>query len=234
MTNFKKLDDLGLARKTIVSLLGDHGWQLGEHGEWCKHTNFEQATHAPMMIHIPGLTDKGIVTSKLTEFVDLFPTLIDAARLPTIPQCSEKSSVIDLCLEGNSLMPLVRDPNLSWWKEKAFTQYPRGGSYELPSAMGYSMRTNYFRYTEWVHFLGEPLFQPLWNVSYGTELYDLEKDADENWNRANDPDYLKIRLYLSAQLHAGWRSARKYVTPYRDLKSTHIRNDFAVDLNTTL
>ena len=37
----KELDNLGLANSTIVSFWGDHGWQLGEHGEWCKHTNFE-------------------------------------------------------------------------------------------------------------------------------------------------------------------------------------------------
>ena len=55
------LEDLELADDTIISFWGDHGWQLGEHGEWCKHTNFEVATHAPMMIHIPGRTDKGKV-----------------------------------------------------------------------------------------------------------------------------------------------------------------------------
>ena len=91
---FKELDTLGLTNNTIVSLWGDHGWQLGEHGEWTKHTNFELSTHAPMMIHIPGLTDKGIVTEKLTEFVDLFPTLVDAAWLPPIPLCPEKSQKV--------------------------------------------------------------------------------------------------------------------------------------------
>ena len=56
----------------------------GEHGEWCKHTNFELATHAPMMVHVPGLTDQGIVTEQLTEFVDLYPTLAEAAGLPKV------------------------------------------------------------------------------------------------------------------------------------------------------
>ena len=90
----QELDDLGITDNTIVSFWGDHGWQLGEHGEWCKHTNFELATHAPMMVHVPGLTDKGIVTEKLTEFVDLFPTLVDAAGLPSMPKCPENSSAI--------------------------------------------------------------------------------------------------------------------------------------------
>ena len=75
----KALDDLHLQNNTIISCWGDHAWQLGEHEEWCKQTNFELATHTPMMVHIPGLTDAGIATEQLTEFVDLFPTLVDAA-----------------------------------------------------------------------------------------------------------------------------------------------------------
>ena len=188
-----------------------------------------------MMVRIPGLTDKGIVTEKLTEFVDLFPTLVDAAGLPRVPQCPKESNILsELCTEGDSLMPLVDDPNVPSWKQRVFTQYPRGGRGPLPQAMGYSMRTDHFRYTEWVHFPGRPLFQPFWNVSYGTELYDLKRDPEENWNRADDPDYLEIRLKLSAQLHAGWKVARRDVEPYKQLKTTVMRNDFTIDLNTTL
>ena len=74
-----ELDRLNMSDNTIISFFGDHGWQLGEHAEWCKHTNFDIATHAPMMIRIPGMTDSGITTEKLTEFVDLFPTLVEAS-----------------------------------------------------------------------------------------------------------------------------------------------------------
>ena len=52
------INELGLAEDTIVSFLGDHGWQSGEHGEWTKHTNFELTAHAPLMIAVPGLTDQ--------------------------------------------------------------------------------------------------------------------------------------------------------------------------------
>ena len=61
--------------------------QLGEHGAWCKQTNFELATQAPMMVHIPGKTDDGITTEKLVEMVDLFPTIVEAAGFPPIPLC---------------------------------------------------------------------------------------------------------------------------------------------------
>ena len=57
---------------------------LGEHGEWSKHTNFELCTHAPMMVHVPGLTDNGVSTEALVEFVDLFPTLAEAAGLQEV------------------------------------------------------------------------------------------------------------------------------------------------------
>ena len=60
------LEASGFKDETVVSFWGDHGWQLGEHGEWCKHTNFELATHAPMMIRVPGLTDKGMRTMAYT------------------------------------------------------------------------------------------------------------------------------------------------------------------------
>jgi hypothetical protein len=65
------------------------GWQLGEHGEWCKHTNFNLATNAPMIIHIPGLTDAGITTTTPTEYLDLMPTLAEAAAGIIVPACPE-------------------------------------------------------------------------------------------------------------------------------------------------
>lgn len=86
------LATLGLASNTVVVFVGDHGWQLGEHGEWCKHTNFELATHAPMILSIPGLTNQGLSTEELVEFVDLFPTVVEAIGLPVPPLCPENSS----------------------------------------------------------------------------------------------------------------------------------------------
>ena len=128
------LDRFGLERSTIVSFIGDHGWHLGENGQWTKHTNFEQAVHAPMIIRIPGLTDNGIVTDHPAEFVDLYPTLVDAAELGTLPVCPEDSSHIAVCTEGTSLLPLISG-NHTTGKPYAFSQWPRKGS------MGYTIRT---------------------------------------------------------------------------------------------
>lgn len=197
----QELEDLGLANSTIVSFWGDHGWQLGEHGEWCKHTNFEIAVHAPMMVHIPKLTDKGMSTRKLTEFVDLFPTLVEAAGLPPLPLCPPDSRNITHCVEGSSLLPLIKDSS-TLWKDRVFSQYPRPGP-----TMGYSMRTNKYRYTEWVGFSGPPKYVPFWDKVVGVELYDHDADPEENHNQACNPALQDVIKKLSGQLHAGWRHA---------------------------
>merc|ERR1719353_1545294 len=81
------LEDYDMISNTIVAFWGDHGWQLGEHGEWAKHTNFELAARAPLLVRVPGLTDAGAVSQEYTEHVDLFPTLTEAAAGQVLPRC---------------------------------------------------------------------------------------------------------------------------------------------------
>lgn len=200
-----ELDRLGLSNDTIVSFWGDHGWQLGEHGEWCKQTNFELATHAPMMIHIPGLTDKGIVSEDLTEYVDLFPTLVEAAGLPALELCPENSSNVTLCREGNSLMPLIKSKTTVRWKSRVFSQYPR--QQDQTDIMGYTMRTDKYRYTEWVKFHQAPDYKPDWDQKFGIELYDHTNDPEENVNQVHNPAYESLVKEASEYLHDGWRAA---------------------------
>ncbi|NOZ19584.1 MAG: sulfatase [Planctomycetes bacterium] len=176
-----ELDRLGLAEKTVVILWGDHGWQLGEHGLWCKHTNFETSARAPMICRSPGQKSPGVASNALTEFVDIYPSLCELCGLP-LPEG----------LEGTSFAPLMDEPNRPW-KTAAFSQYPRGGR------MGYSMRTDRYRYTEW-GILGE--------APYARELYDHQTDPGENVNLANQPEHKDLVAKLSRQLHKGWRAAR--------------------------
>merc|ERR1719365_578875 len=82
-----------------------------ENCEWCKKTNFEVAAHAPLILHVPGLTDQGLRSSQLVEFVDIFPTLADAAGFNPLEPCPELSNTSLLCTEGSSLIPLLEDPN---------------------------------------------------------------------------------------------------------------------------
>ena len=215
------LENLGLANNTIISFWGDHGWQLGEHGEWCKHTNFELATHAPMMVRVPGMTDKGVETEQLTEFVDLFPTLVDAAGLQKLPLCPDKSSNVTTCTEGISMIPLIADPKREW-KSAVFSQYPRmivSGNV----VMGYTLRSEEYRYTEWV-FYDTVKYEPIWNQTRGFELYDHLDDPQENVNRINDPKYIDLQKKLSKVLHAGWRAVipKNYMDHYVDNESIDI------------
>ncbi|KAK6192075.1 hypothetical protein SNE40_003619 [Patella caerulea] len=200
----QELNNLGLANTTIVSFWGDHGWELGEHGEWCKETNFENAVHAPMMIQIPGVTDRGIITEQMTEFVDLFPTLVEAAGLSPLPPCPEDSSNTILCTEGTSLMPLVTNPNITL-KEVVFSQYPRKLGDQ--SVMGYTLRTQHYRYTEWAAFTKAPIYKPDWSRLYGMELYNHTGDPEENYNHAYDDSYATLRTMLSSLLRKGWRNS---------------------------
>lgn len=176
------LDHLGLRENTVVVVWGDHGWQLGEHGLWCKHTNFEIAARAPLIISVPGQKHAGAKTEALAEFVDIYPTLCEACGL-TMPDG----------LEGTSLVPVIENPQRSW-KPAAFSQYPRG------NVMGYSIRTDRYRYTEWLPRKG--------GNPVGVELYDHETDPQENVNLAGRPEHKDLVTQLSKQLHAGWRAAQ--------------------------
>ena len=154
-----------------------------------------------MMVHIPGKTDKGIVVEQLTEFVDLFPTLVEAAGFPAIPLCPKDSTKVALCREGASLMPLIENPARKTWKQRVFSQYPRGG------VMGYTMRTDRYRYTQWVKF-DKKTYTPQWEKSVGVELYDHGVDPDENDDVANDKSYEVIAQGLKKLLISGWRNAK--------------------------
>ena len=176
-----ELERLGLADDTIVCMWGDHGWKLGDHGSWCKHTNFEIDTHAPLIFRVPGHKQAGSKVPALAEFVDVMPTLCELAGV-AVPEGGE----------GTSLVPTMTDPQRPW-KSAAFSQYPRD------KIMGYSMRTDRYRYTEWQNKQGEAVAR---------ELYDHETDPDENVNVAGDKAQADLVAQLSKQLAAGWQAAR--------------------------
>ena len=179
---------LGLENDTIIVFWGDHGWQLGEHAAWAKQTVFDIANRVPFMIKVPGIIENGVQTNKLVELVDIFPTLVEAAGFDSLEVCPKSSHGIELCTEGSSLMPLFEDPDRNDWKDAVFWQYPRGimTKDNIPTKMGYSIRTKGYRYTEWVNikFLGGLEYEPDWeNPADHEELYDLEIDPQENFNK---------------------------------------------------
>ena len=180
----KLIDELknqGVAENTIIVLWGDHGWHLGDHNLWCKHSNFEQATRSPLIFAAPG-EKAGQKNSFPVEFVDIYPTLCDLAGID-----------IPADLEGTSLKPI-----LSGSKEKvkdfAVSQYPRGPH------MGYSLRNDRYRYTAWFKYDYRGDEKPSGKNLIAEELYDYEVDPEETKNNVDETQYSEVRKELSLQL----------------------------------
>lgn len=160
----------GLDKNTIVVLWGDHGWHLGDHGMWCKHTNFEQATRSPLLIAAPGF-QAGQRTYATTEFVDVFPTL-----------CALTGLRIPDNIAGKSLVPVLRNP-AARIKDYAVSQYPRNGD----KVIGYAIRTDRYRYVAWFDKEFRKTGVTAADKPMAVELYDYQQDPDETVNLAAEP-----------------------------------------------
>jgi iduronate 2-sulfatase len=168
------LDRLGLAQNTIVVVWSDHGYHLGEHGGvWQKRCLFEESARAPLLIRDPAARGNGRPSTRVVEFVDLYPTLAERAGLA--PPAG---------LDGRSLRPLLDDPTASW-DSQALTQILRpADSRFAQTVMGRSVRTERWRYTEWNE--GRD----------GLELYDHTNDPQEFRNLATDPAHAAVASEL--------------------------------------
>jgi arylsulfatase A-like enzyme len=180
-----ELDRLGMRDNTIIVLWGDHGWKLGEHDCWTKHSNVENDTRVPLIVSFPGMDHAGKRTDALVEFVDIYPTLAELAGLRPPEN-----------LEGASFKPVLDDPGKPG-KSAVFSQYPReSGGKKL---MGCSMRTDRYRLTRWVH-RDDP------SKVDAVELYDHRSDPQENRNIAADPNNKALVGDLTARWQAGWKT----------------------------
>lgn len=195
-----ELDRLGLADNTIVVLWSDHGWKLGEHNGWCKQTNYEIDTRAPLMIRAPGAKSNGTPSNALVEFVDIYPTLCELASLP-VPKV----------LEGKSLVPLLEDSSVTV-KDAAFSQFPR--THEGIDYMGCAIRTENHRYIEWRDMKSGKI--------EARELYDHQNDPQENRNIAVDPAQESLITELSSRIAEQFQPANWQV------KVAKVRPEFTV------
>jgi arylsulfatase A-like enzyme len=172
---FDTLDRLELWENTIVILMGDHGYHLGEHDWWNKVTVFELCSRAPMMVWVPKAKGMGRDTRAIMEFIDLYPTLVDYAGLDAPHR-----------LSGESLRPVLDNPALAG-KPAAYTQVTRGDK------MGRSVRTARWRYTEWGP-----------NGELGIELYDHDQDPGEYHNLSGSPPNAELCGELKILLSKGF------------------------------
>jgi iduronate 2-sulfatase len=166
------LDRSGVAERTIVVFVSDHGYHLGEHTQWGKTSNFELDARVALMIASPRHPQAGRRTAAFAELVDLFPTLAALCGLPAAPR-----------LEGKSLVPVLAD-SAATVKPAAFTQHPRPAYYDRepdkqPHAMGCSVRTARVRYTEWRDWKT--------GATIARELYEEADEPAETHNRIDEP-----------------------------------------------
>ena len=175
---FDAMDRFKLWDHTIVVLIGDHGYHLGEHEWWNKVTVYERCARAPMMVWVPGAKGMGRPTNALIEFVDLYPTLIDYAGLKAPHR-----------LSGESFRPVMDNPKLPG-KKAAYTQVNRG------KTIGRSVRTTRWRFTEWGP-----------DGKDGIELYDHSKDEGEYHNLGGNPEYAETCKELRKLLKTGFPQA---------------------------
>ena len=170
-----ELDRLGLRENTIVVLWGDHGYKLGDYGLWCKHTNLELDTRVPLIVSAPGLP-RGERSQALVEIVDIFPTVVGLTGGEEPDSC-----------DGQSLEPVLSDPSKAF-RPFALSQYPRG------KVMGYSLRDERWRYTEWVDSGNGAIVEH--------ELYDHRDSSLASRNLAADPDQAQRVEAFSELLNA--------------------------------
>ena len=162
------------AENGYVVLWSDHGYQLSEKEGWSKMKPWYDSARVNLMIAGPGLA-QGVFCSKAVSLMDLYPTLVELLKLPAPPQA----------LDGNSLMPLLKNPKADWDKPVLMSSEADGIRYDVVLANDYRMT----RFAT-----GE------------TELYDLNRDPHEFTNLADDPDHQSVIAKLSK--HLSWKPSK--------------------------
>ena len=183
-----ELRRLGLEENTVVVFWVDHGLHLGEHGLWGKTTNYELDTRVPLIIAAPAMAEPGARSRALVELLDVYPTLLELCGLS--PGAG---------LGGLSLAPLLADSARAG-KEAVLSQHQHPFYAPKATAMGYSLRSDRYRYVEWRSLEGRAIV--------GRELYEYEADPLETLNRAGDPSLKPLLWRMRQQLRDRNRRTR--------------------------
>ena len=192
------LKSSGMEDNTVVVFFGDHGWHLGDHGLWNKHSNFEEATRTPLIFRSPDIIG-GFVNESPVELLDIFPTVCKLAGIK-VPEY----------LDGVSLYPIL-EKEVNSLKDFAISQYPRRcnvmrsviGTYPGDcTLMGYAVRNSRYRYVAWVSGDYEDRKDFNNNEILMEELYDYDTDPLETRSFASDPKYQKVKDEMIGNLRS--------------------------------
>ena len=181
------LKQLGLDSDTLVVFVSDHGYQLGSHGLWQKKDLFENTARTPLIMVAPEQLEAGLKSPLVTELVDIFPTLVSLAGLK-MPETRLEGQDLRAVLNGDQQ---GRGFALSQSSSAAHLTRPEWKDKDI---MGYSIRTDQYRYTEWG------------GGDYGSELYDYYEDPAEFDNLAGKSGYEDINRKLKQLLDSKLRS----------------------------
>ncbi|MFC2156491.1 sulfatase [Acidobacteriota bacterium] len=157
----EELNRLGLERNTIVVVWGDHGWHLGDHLVWGKHTNFERALKSTLIVKTPDMQNKGIIREQVISTLDIYPTLIELCGLD-MPHPTD----------GRSCTELLKKTEDSRWNNVAYSYYRNG----------ISMRTERYRLTRYFR-KEEPVVELYDHQTDSHENLNIAADFPEVVNR---------------------------------------------------
>ncbi len=165
------LDSYGLAEETVVVYTSDHGEMLGDHGTFFKRCLYEPSVRVPCLMRCPGHIPPGTVVRRVTESIDIFPTLLDYAGIPKFGT-----------EQGKSLLPLVELTSYAGWEDVAFTETKGYSDLER----GYMVRKDQWKYC----------YYP----EDREELFDLESDPGEKRNLIGGSGYEKVTSLLRERI----------------------------------
>lgn len=186
----KALEETGLEEETLIVFSADHGFHVGDNGQWDKFTLFDATCSVPMIIRVPGAGNGPSVINETVELIDIYPTVLDFLGLPHPPQ-----------LAGKSLLPSLVDASVPA-KDYAFTEVVRNQAGKLNAGNwdgtfeGRSIRVGDYRLNRW------------WNTKtgeiVGLELYDYSIPLPESRNLIDTPEYTKVQASLLSELENQW------------------------------
>ena len=171
----KELEAQKLSENTLVILVSDHGYNLQEHTQWTKFTNYNTATQVPLIIYNPLSKSNG-TTAALTSLIDIYPTLVELCELKAPKEQ----------LDGTSLVPILKNPELEGRKHVF-----------IKRANGFTLKTKAYSYTEFINAADDSVLDKM--------LYDHRENKVENTNVVYKKEFQSIAAEMSQTLHSAYQ-----------------------------